>query len=292
MGLSNPTDAKTQAEKRMTTSTAAWLADFNLESQRVKEKNHQAGFSTSDKGYHYRTTEIHYDNQSLFVELSSFGVVQFEMMISLSTLWSFDQDCRSTPTIKVGYVRLIVTPLVVKVSNHQGVEFGAPGTNYQVQEVRDRRILQNRDVLKFEAEVAKVVDTQSNLERQLEVIETHKQEVDKSLQSVEEDPSEYTKTSMVYFLMKKQLQPEMQLEPLLTPVHFKFQAEFIEREMEQVTEQIKYVIQTLNANQGGELEAIDGMILLDVVVQILNNQLSSLMWIDEKRYFGAAIGKS
>jgi nuclear pore complex protein Nup62 len=34
--------------------------------------------------------------------------------------------------------------------------------------------------------------------------------------------------------------------------------------------------------QGGELEAIDGMSPLDVVVRILNNQLSSLMWIDEK----------
>ncbi|KAJ0778190.1 putative 1,3-beta-glucan synthase [Helianthus annuus] len=32
----------------------------------------------------------------------------------------------------------------------------------------------------------------------------------------------------------------------------------------------------------GELEATDGMTPLDVVVRILNNQLSSLMWIDEK----------
>ena len=34
--------------------------------------------------------------------------------------------------------------------------------------------------------------------------------------------------------------------------------------------------------QGGELDAIDGMTPLDMVVRILNNQLSSLMWIDEK----------
>ncbi|XP_021903289.1 nuclear pore complex protein NUP62 [Carica papaya] len=60
------------------------------------------------------------------------------------------------------------------------------------------------------------------------------------------------------------------------------QAEFVEREIEQMTEQIKSIIQTLNANQGGELEAIDGMTPLDVIVRILNNQLSSLMWIDEK----------
>jgi nuclear pore complex protein Nup62 len=81
--------------------------------------------------------------------------------------------------------------------------------------------------------------------------------------------------------------------------------------MEQMTEQIKSVIQTVNANQvtafifivycqwtfwnklltddfpiwfvqGGELDAIDGMTPLDMVVRILNNQLSSLMWIDEK----------
>ncbi|XP_050282327.1 nuclear pore complex protein NUP62-like [Quercus robur] len=59
-------------------------------------------------------------------------------------------------------------------------------------------------------------------------------------------------------------------------------SEFIERELEQMTEQIKSLIQTLNANQGGELEAVDGMTRLDVVVRILNNQLSSLMWLDGK----------
>ncbi|KAL0008029.1 hypothetical protein SO802_009531 [Lithocarpus litseifolius] len=52
-------------------------------------------------------------------------------------------------------------------------------------------------------------------------------------------------------------------------------SEFIERELEQMTEQIKSVIQTLNANQRGELEAADGMTPLDVVVRILNNQLES-----------------
>ncbi|KAJ0112963.1 hypothetical protein Patl1_00156 [Pistacia atlantica] len=42
----------------------------------------------------------------------------------------------------------------------------------------DKRILQNRDVLlRLEIEVAKVVETQANLERQLELIETHQQEV-------------------------------------------------------------------------------------------------------------------
>lgn len=34
--------------------------------------------------------------------------------------------------------------------------------------------------------------------------------------------------------------------------------------------------------QGGELDTTEGMGPLDVVVRILNNQLSSLMWIDEK----------
>uniref|UniRef100_A0A7N2LEP8 Uncharacterized protein n=2 Tax=Quercus lobata TaxID=97700 RepID=A0A7N2LEP8_QUELO len=49
-----------------------------------------------------------------------------------------------------------------------------------------------------------------------------------------------------------------------------------------MTEQIKSIIQTPNANQGGELEAVDGMTPLDVVVRILNNQLSYLMCVDEK----------
>ncbi|KAL6981265.1 Nuclear pore glycoprotein p62 [Sarracenia purpurea var. burkii] len=60
------------------------------------------------------------------------------------------------------------------------------------------------------------------------------------------------------------------------------QAELIERELEQMAEHIKSIIQTLNANQGGELDTFDGLSPLDVVVRILNNQLSSLMWIDEK----------
>ncbi|XP_061371296.1 nuclear pore complex protein NUP62-like [Gastrolobium bilobum] len=49
-----------------------------------------------------------------------------------------------------------------------------------------------------------------------------------------------------------------------------------------MTEQIKSIIQSLNSNQGGELDALDGMTPLDAVVRILNNQLTSLMWIDEK----------
>jgi len=60
------------------------------------------------------------------------------------------------------------------------------------------------------------------------------------------------------------------------------QSELIERELEQMTEQIKSIIHSLNSNQGGEVEAPDGMTPLDAVVRILNNQLTSLMWIDEK----------
>ncbi|KHN43851.1 Nuclear pore glycoprotein p62 [Glycine soja] len=60
------------------------------------------------------------------------------------------------------------------------------------------------------------------------------------------------------------------------------QSELIERELEQMTEQIKSVIQSLNSNQGGEHDTLDGMTPLDAVVRILNNQLTSLMWIDEK----------
>jgi hypothetical protein len=45
-----------------------------------------------------------------------------------------------------------------------------------------------------------------------------------------------------------------------------------------MTEQIKSIIHSLNSNQGGEVEAPDGMTPLDAVVRIL----TSLMWIDEK----------
>ncbi|KAL3572616.1 hypothetical protein D5086_026520 [Populus alba] len=138
----------------------------------------------------------------------------------------------------------------------------------------DKRILQNRDVLlRLEIEVAKVVETQANLERKLELIETHQQEVDKALQSIEEEAERIYKDERGSLLDD---------EAASTRDAMYEQAEFIEREMEQMTEQIKSVIQTVNANQGGELDAIDGMTPLDMVVRILNNQLSSLMWIDEK----------
>ncbi|CAK7347822.1 unnamed protein product [Dovyalis caffra] len=138
----------------------------------------------------------------------------------------------------------------------------------------DKRILQNRDVLlRLEIEVAKVVETQANLERQLELIETHQQEVDKALQSMEQEAERIYKDERELLLDD---------EAASTRDAMYEQAEFTERELEQMTEQIKSVIQTLNANQGGELDAIDGMTPLDMVVKILNNQLSSLMWIDEK----------
>ncbi|KAK2975780.1 hypothetical protein RJ640_014603, partial [Escallonia rubra] len=138
----------------------------------------------------------------------------------------------------------------------------------------DKKILRNRDVLlRLESEVAKVVETQSSLERQLELIETHQQEVDKALQSMEEEAEQIYKDERRLLLDD---------EAASTRDAMYEQAEIIERELEQMTEQIKQIIQTLNANQAGEFEAIDGMTPLDVVVRILNNQLSSLMWIDEK----------
>ncbi|KAG8391570.1 hypothetical protein BUALT_Bualt01G0201300 [Buddleja alternifolia] len=138
----------------------------------------------------------------------------------------------------------------------------------------DRRIMQNRDILlRLESEVAKVVETQGSLERQLELIETHQDEVDKALRSMEEE------AERIYREERGMLLDD---EVASTRDAMYEQAELIERELEQMTEQIKSIINTLNANQGGELEATDGMTPLDVVVRILNNQLSSLMWIDEK----------
>ncbi|KAJ4827637.1 Nuclear pore glycoprotein p62 [Turnera subulata] len=138
----------------------------------------------------------------------------------------------------------------------------------------DKRILRNRDVLlRLETEVAKVVETQAAVERQMELIETHQQEVDKALQSMEEEAERIYKDERGLLLDD---------EAASTRDAMYEQAEFIERELEQMTEQVKSVIQTLNSNQGGDLEAIDGMTPLDVVVRILNNQLSSLIWIDEK----------
>nr|GMD70135.1 nuclear pore complex protein NUP62 [Ipomoea batatas] len=136
----------------------------------------------------------------------------------------------------------------------------------------DRRILQNRDILlKLESEVAKVVETQASLERQLELIETHQDEVDKALQSMEEEAER---------IYKDEREMLLDDEAAYTRDAMYEQAEFVEREMEKMMEQIKSIINSLNANQGGEIT--DGVNPLDVVVRILNNQLSSLVWIDEK----------
>ncbi|WCJ22956.1 structural constituent of nuclear pore [Euphorbia peplus] len=138
----------------------------------------------------------------------------------------------------------------------------------------DKRILHNRDVLlRLEIEVAKVVETQANLERQLELIETHQGEVDKSLLSMEEEAERIYKDERGLLLDD---------EAASTRDAMYEQAEVIERELEHMTEHIKSVIDNLNASQGGELDTMDRMSPLDMVVRILNNQLSSLMWIDEK----------
>uniref|UniRef100_A0A0D3EWF9 Nucleoporin NSP1-like C-terminal domain-containing protein n=1 Tax=Oryza barthii TaxID=65489 RepID=A0A0D3EWF9_9ORYZ len=116
----------------------------------------------------------------------------------------------------------------------------------------DRRILQNRNVLiRLEAEVAKVVETQTSLERQLELIETHQKEVDKALQSMEEEAERV-----------------FQDERLLL------------REDEAAS--ARDTIHQPPPIQGAEFETADSMTPFDVAVRILDNQLRSLMWIDEK----------
>lgn len=138
----------------------------------------------------------------------------------------------------------------------------------------DKRILHNRDILiRLEAEVAKVVETQASLVRQLELVETHQQEVDKALQSME-------KEAEVIFKDEKCLLLEDDAASTRDTMFEK--AEFIEREMERMTEQIKSIIQTFNSKQGGGMDLSDSMTPIDAAVRILNNQLSSLMWIDEK----------
>ncbi|XP_020259689.1 nuclear pore complex protein NUP62 [Asparagus officinalis] len=138
----------------------------------------------------------------------------------------------------------------------------------------DRRILRNRDVLlRLEAEVAKVVETQAFLEKQLELIETHQQEVDKALQSMEGEAERVYEDERGLLLED---------EAAFARDSMYEQAEFIESELQKMAEQIKLIIEKVNAKQGGDLSAIDGMTPIDFVVRILNNQLSSLMWIDEK----------
>lgn len=138
----------------------------------------------------------------------------------------------------------------------------------------DKRILRNRDVLiRLEAEVAKVVETQASLVRQVELIETHQQEVDKALQSMEEEAERIYKEEQGLLL-------EDDAASMRDTMFEK--TEFIVREMERMAEQIKSIIQAFNSKQGGSVDLSDSMTPIDAAVRILNNQLSSLMWIDEK----------
>ncbi|TKY66307.1 Nuclear pore complex protein NUP62 [Spatholobus suberectus] len=122
----------------------------------------------------------------------------------------------------------------------------------------DRRILHNCDVLlRLEIEVAKVVESQSNSERQLELIETHQLEVDKALQSMEEEAER---------IYKDERGLPLDDEAASTRDAMYEQSKLIEREIEHMTEQIKSIIQSLNSNQGGELDTFDGMTPLDAIV--------------------------
>ncbi|EPS64659.1 hypothetical protein M569_10119 [Genlisea aurea] len=135
----------------------------------------------------------------------------------------------------------------------------------------DRRILQNRDVLiQLESEVAKVVETQGSLERQLELIETHQDEVDRALQSIDSEAERLYREERGLLLSD---------DAAATRDAMFEQSEMVEGELEKMTEQLRTIIDTLNGNLGGAAAAANP---LDVVVQILNNQLSSLMWIDDK----------
>uniref|UniRef100_A0A453FY92 Nucleoporin NSP1-like C-terminal domain-containing protein n=1 Tax=Aegilops tauschii subsp. strangulata TaxID=200361 RepID=A0A453FY92_AEGTS len=125
----------------------------------------------------------------------------------------------------------------------------------------------------MQADVAKVVETQTSLERQLELIETHQKEVDKALQSMEEEAERIFQDERV--LLRED-------EAASARDIMYEQGEVVENELQHMTEQVKSIIQTMNSTQGGELEATDTMAPFDVAVRILDNQLRSLMWIDEK----------
>ncbi|KAG0498059.1 hypothetical protein HPP92_002750 [Vanilla planifolia] len=129
----------------------------------------------------------------------------------------------------------------------------------------------------------KLSKTQSSLVRQLELIETHQREVDKSLQSMEAEAERLFKEERsLLFEDDAASKRDSMFE----------KAEFIESELERMTEQIKSIIQTFNAKQGVDMDLTDNMTPIDAAARILNNQLSSLMWIDEKANdFSAQIQK-
>lgn len=138
----------------------------------------------------------------------------------------------------------------------------------------DLRILGNRNALvALEAEVARVVEGQRALERQLELIDTHQAEVDKALGSIEQDAEE---------LFRRQQPSLLQDDAAAMRDHMYEQAEAIEVKLERVGAKLKDTIGHLNAGQGGDPSLAEGASPLDVALKILNNQLSALVFIDTK----------
>lgn len=107
----------------------------------------------------------------------------------------------------------------------------------------------------------------------MELIETHQQEVEKALESIEDEAVKfYEEERSNIFEDEASAVRDMMFE----------QGQRIERELEQMGEQIRETIENINSTQAGEFANADGSSPIDVVVRILNNQLSSLVWIDEK----------
>ncbi|KAG8078518.1 hypothetical protein GUJ93_ZPchr0007g3690 [Zizania palustris] len=99
----------------------------------------------------------------------------------------------------------------------------------------------NRNVLiRLEAEVAKVVETQTSLERQLELIETHQNEVDMALQSMEDEAEHVFQDERVLLCEDEAASARDTLFE---------QSEVVENELQHMTEQVQSIIQTLNATQ-------------------------------------------
>lgn len=274
-----PTFGQTSSAGASSAGTSGAFPSFSLSSASTASTSAPLLFSTASTSSAIATAPTRSTSQSGFAGITGSSAAQVSSTATAATTSGNTGSAAINTSLRTPQIPSEITGKTVEeIIKDWNSELQERTTKFRKQAEAlaewDRRILRNRNVLiKLESEVAKVVESQHSLERQLELIETHQQQVEKALQSMEEE------SERIY----KEERPSIIEDEAASVRDLMYeQAEYIEREMEQMGEQIKRIIETVNANQGGDLDNSDGISPLDIVIRILNNQLNSLVWIDEK----------
>jgi nuclear pore complex protein Nup62 len=111
-----------------------------------------------------------------------------------------------------------------------------------------------------------VEENQSDLDAQLDLIEERQKQLNDTLSTMEEEVSQlYTSTKLQ--------QPDDERSSVYS------QAENINKQLEEMSLQVKEMVAKLNASYN---DSVDDNTDTNNIIQILNNHLNTLQWIDHK----------